>query len=242
MKICTMGTICTGKTTFIEDFIRQWPMYKRSEKTYRDILKKGDKGKHSRKSTQAVQEVILNSMIDEVKHHKPEDHVIFDRGVMDNLVFSMWLNNYKKGKVDDKYIEKTIPVVRKTFKLYDLVFFFPITANHDIPLTGENELRDGDKKYREELDTIFKVLFKQWIAQNDTFFPIREKEGCPAIIEIFGTREERIEMAKLYLNETGGVIGADKSLLEDHLKLYGPDGQQIPSIMMQQPKNPLNPT
>jgi hypothetical protein len=38
------------------------------------------------------------------------------------------------------------------------------------------------------------------------FFPA---EDCPAIIEIFGNRQERIHLIKMYVNEQGECIGGD---------------------------------
>jgi hypothetical protein len=38
-------------------------------------------------------------------------------------------------------------------------------------------------------------------------------EDCPAVIEIFGSPEERIKMTQLYLQENGQPYGEEQSLL-----------------------------
>lgn len=42
--------------------------------------------------------------------------------------------------------------------------------------------------------------------------------GLPGSIECFGTPEQRIQMLKLYLDETGNAYGEDASLLTKHVE------------------------
>ena len=38
MKIAIIGTSCVGKTTYINDFLKKWPMYESPQSSYREKL------------------------------------------------------------------------------------------------------------------------------------------------------------------------------------------------------------
>lgn len=42
MRIAISDSACQGKTTLINDIIKEWPMYKRSAEMYRKIIRKKD--------------------------------------------------------------------------------------------------------------------------------------------------------------------------------------------------------
>ena len=58
---------------------------------------------------------------------------------------------------------------------------------------------------------MFKGIIQTWHKGKDTFFP---KENCPAIIEIFGNPQERIEIAKLYINSAGDSFTETDALID----------------------------
>lgn len=208
MKIACSGTQCIGKSTFIDDFIQQWPMYSRPEKTYRDYIK--EKGvKINREANKESQEFILNCQIDILQKYSKSDNIIFDRCPLDALVYSMWLAANDRGGIDDAFIRKWAEIVRESLSMLDIIFFFPICNQSPIKIEDDN-FRDTDPKYREEIDTFFKMLVESYSKHEGTYFP---KEDCPAVIEMFGTRQQRIEVAKLYIGDDGSVIGADKPLV-----------------------------
>jgi hypothetical protein len=57
---------------------------------------------------------------------------------------------------------------------------------------------------------IFKTFVASYHKAEGKVFP---SEDCPAIIEIFGSPQERIQMTKLYLTEQGTPYGENESLL-----------------------------
>jgi predicted ATPase len=198
MRIAISGTASIGKTTLIEDFLKEWPNYTKNNYTYRDVLKN-----HSKNTDSDVQWTILNNMIDELQKYDKNDNVIFDRCPLDNLVYSMWSNNY--GKIDDAFISKCIPLVKESMRLLDIVFFIPITKVSPVPITIDNR-REIDPTYIQEIDQIFKAIVQQYQynLNNTPFFP---KDDSPGIIEVFGKRDERIHLIRQYLNKDGNIIG-----------------------------------
>jgi thymidylate kinase len=196
MKIAFIGTHCNGKTTLVEEFLQKWPMYKRPEKTYRDLIRE-KKLPNNREGTEESQKAILNALIDEVQTavSAGEENLIFDRCVIDNIAYSLWL--YDKDKVSDEFIMDCKVLAVQTLKLFDIVFYLPL--REEIELT-EKENRDIDPKYREEIDHIFSALVQSYEKQTGAFFPLRD---CPAVIRLDGPPDLRCEQIRLYLKETG---------------------------------------
>lgn len=208
MKIAISGTACTGKTTYIRDFLKKWPMYETSANTYREILKEKNLT-HSSNGTEESQRIILNYLVDQAIESSKKDHVILDRCVLDNFVYTSWL--FLNEKVSEKFLEETRTLTRETLKLYDIIFFIPLTKVAPIKFV-EDSLRDSDPIYREEIDNIFKAYMSSYLKSDGKIFP---SEDCPAVIEIFGNPQERIKLTELYITEKGEPFGEDQSLISD---------------------------
>ena len=209
MRILVTGTSCVGKSTFINDFLEQWPMYKCPKRSYREEAK-DQNIKLNKDGDVESQRKIQKILVEQLEAHKNESHVIFDRGPLDNLVYSIWLNIKKIGNVDDLFIEQSIMKVKQTVSVYDIIFFIPIIKDRPINIVPDDQ-RDTDPIFREEIDNLFKGIIQTWHKGKDTFFP---KENCPAIIEIFGNPQERIEIAKLYINSAGDSFTETDALID----------------------------
>lgn len=206
MKIAICGTSCVGKSTYVKDFLETWKNYKNPEKTYRNLIKEKNLP-HSSNGNEESQKAILNSLVDQAIEFSKDENIIFDRCVLDNMAYTSWL--YLKDKVSEKFLDETRILVRETLKLYDIIFFIPLTKVSPVELT-ESELRDTDPVYREEIDNIFKTFVASYHKSEGKVFP---SEDCPAVIEIFGSPKERIQMTKLYITEEGKPYGENESLL-----------------------------
>ena len=204
MKIAVCGTSCIGKTTYIQDFLQTWKNYKNPEKTYRNSV---DKELLNKSGTEQSQKFILNALVDQAIEFSKKDNVIFDRCVLDNLVYTTWL--YLNDKVSEKFLEESRIIVRETLKLYDILFFIPITKVAPVEIS-EKETRETDSVYREEIDNIFKSFISSYHKGEGKIFP---SEDCPAVIDIFGSPIERIKVTQLYLTENGTPYGEYKSLI-----------------------------
>jgi len=208
MRIAISGTACQGKTTLINDFLKKWPNYTRSKESYREIVKK-EKLPLNKQVTKDSQWKVLNCLINDLQNTTKEDHVIFDRCPLDNLVYSMWSFDKQATDIDKEFIDKCIPLVSESMRHLDIVFLLPITKVAPVKIEAR-EGREIDQNYNKEIDNIFKAIQRSYHTGNSPFFP---KDDSPAIIEIFGLPEERIEMIKLYLNEQGDLIGEEQSIL-----------------------------
>jgi len=213
MRIAISGTACQGKTTLIKDFLEQWPSYSTPKKTYRDIIKETSLDDSSN-INKKVQKNILDFMIKEQKKYRRSDNVIFDRCPLDNLVYSMWATEQSELDIDEKFVEKCIPQVRKSFSNLDIIFFTPITKVAPAEIE-EDDLHDTDSKVIEELDNIFKAMHREYMDNDASVFFI--KDDKPGIIEVFGNRRERIQILKLYIDAEGDMHSGGDLLDEDML-------------------------
>lgn len=206
MKIAISGTQCIGKSTFIQDFLKKWPMYKQSGADCSSIIKEKNL-KHSKDSDESTQDIILDHLLNQAYSHSKKDHIIYDRCTLDNLVYTAWL--HLKGRVSEEYLNKIVPVIQQSLKLYDIIFYIPITKVAPVEIV-ENGTRNVDPTFREEINNIFSVFISSYYKGDRKLFP---SEECPAVIEIFGKPEERIKLAEFYVNEKGNMYGEEESLI-----------------------------
>jgi len=222
MKIAVVGSQCTGKTTYINDFLKKWSMYKTPEDTYRKLIKE-KKLSHSKNGNEESQTAILNCLVDQAIENSKSENVIFDRCVLDVLAYSTWL--CLNEKMSEKALDQQRIIVRETLKLYDIIFFIPLTKVSEIKIE-DNDNREVDPVYREEIDTIFKVFQDSYNRGDGRVFP---KEDTPAVIEIFGSPQERIKLTEFYITEEGKAFGEGESLLSNVISASVDDLKNIES-------------
>ena len=198
MRIAVTGTNGIGKSTFIKDFLTEWPDFKTPTTTYRDTVK----NRHASKITESKQRKILDHMIDTMKTYGATDNVIYDRCPVDNMVYTLLANS--QGLISDEFVEESAKRLKESLRMIDLILFIPITKSDKINLTATLSARDGiDLDYATGVDHIFKALYKQWELKESIFVDIADK---PHVIEIFGTREERLSISRLYVTPDGDTF------------------------------------
>jgi len=208
MKIGIAGTQCIGKTTFCNDFVSNWDMYKFDKHKY---VTKKNSDKLNRNGDEESQMAILNTLVDQITTTK-RTNVIYDRTPLDNLAYTLWLNS--ADKVSDEFVKKTIDIVGNSLPLYDLIFFMPITKHSPVKIEKKKN-RDCDGVYRNEIDYIFKSLMGAYLKGSTVYFPIDYKLGRCPIIEMYGDREQRIQLSKFYVKDNGKAFSEEESLIKD---------------------------
>lgn len=211
MRVAFCGAGAVGKSTLIEGMIQQWPMYKRPSRTYRDII--NEQGLIvNKESTTEVQKNILSALVEEAQlaAASGDEFVVFDRCVVDNIVYSLWHAGHGTEGFDEKFLRESRAIAIAALNYYDIIFYIP--ARNEIPLTPR-ENRETDMVFREEIDNIFKALVTSYEDQKAAFFPIN---NCPAVIELMGPPDLRLPQLKLYLKENGRAYGEeDGSLISE---------------------------
>ena len=222
MKIALIGAQNVGKSTLVEEFIKQWPMYKKPEKTYRDIIKEQNLN-INKNGDKESQRAILNALVDEAQIASTSDdkHIIFDRCPVDNIAYTLW--HYAKGTegFTPEFVMTCKDIAALSLKHIDLIFYVP--ARKEIPIVPK-EGREVDKTYREEIDNIFDSLVNSYEKNTGAFFP---KEDCPAVIRLEGPPDMRIPQIMLYIKENGNCFGEEDGTLIDPSKVVL-DGEEQP--------------
>lgn len=202
MRIAISGSACQGKSTLVNDIINRWPMYKRSTESYRAYIKENNI-KLNKEVTKESQLEILKLILTDIKSTSKSDNIIFDRCCLDNIVYSLWSNAKNTSDIDDDFIRECIPLVKESMNYLDIIFFLPITNVSPVPIIHKDN-RETDPAYIAEIDNIFKVISHGlYHTGKSPFFPDDDR---PPIIEIFGSPAERMEMVKLYINDTGNLV------------------------------------
>lgn len=220
MRIGVMGAQNTGKTTFAKDFVEAWPMYTFLDESYTSI----EGIKLNQEGDEDNQRLILNFLAEQIVGRPETDNVIIDRTVLDNLVYTMWLS--VKGRVTDEFVEESIQIVKNSLVFYDIIFFCPVTHHSPIPIE-QKEFTCSDPNYRIEINNLFCAMMKKYLEHSVVFFPFDHDLGVPAIIEMFGTRQERIQLAKFYIDDAGaaleatGMVGNDADMKQAGEDLAG---------------------
>lgn len=210
MRIAIIGAHATGKTTLIEEFLKQWPMYKRPEKTYRDFIKE-QKLEINKQGTKESQKAILNALVDEVQLASTSDdkHIIFDRCTVDNIAYTLWHYAKDTSGFDAEFVIDSKTIAALSLKHLDVIFYLPVRK--EIPIT-EKENRETDETFREEIDNIYDSLVESYVKNTGAFFPL---EDCPAVIKLDGPPDMRLPQMKLYVKDNGNGFGEEDGTLID---------------------------
>lgn len=198
MRIAVTGTNGIGKSTLIKSMLEHWSGYTTPKKSYRDNID----NRYTTVMNESTQQQVLDSMVDQLKSYGKDDNVIYDRCPVDNLVYSLHGNT--KGTITDKFIETCATQVKESLRMLDLIFFIPITSQDNIDINSNLEGKGQlTLEYATEVDHLFKSVYRQWDNKESPFVDYEDK---PHVIEVFGTPEQRLEMVKLYITESGGMF------------------------------------
>ena len=205
MRLAISGTNNQNKTQLVADILTRWPSYTTPSTTYKDTIEQivsdydnSPPGEREDIKSCDIQWKILNEMLDIMQTYGEDDKVVFNRCPLDNFVYSLYLHEKypESSGIDNEFIEKCIPIVRESMRSLDIIYTVPITG------AAESEYLPEDK----EIDNIFLMLFKESQKETSPFFPHDDR---PAVIEIFGDREQRLRMIEDYIDESGELIGGN---------------------------------
>ena len=211
MRIALIGAQNTGKSTLVENFIQKWPMYKKPEKTYRDIIKEKNLPLNKEASKES-QRTILNALVDEAQQAcaKEDKHIIFDRCTVDNIAYTLWHYAKETTGFSVEYVIDSKAIAALALKYFDVIFYVPV--REEIPVVPR-EGREIDLVFRDEINNIFDALVESYEKQTRAFFP---EEDCPAVIRLEGPPDMWIPQMSLYIKDNGNGYGEeDGSLLSN---------------------------
>jgi len=186
MRIAVSGTHFIGKSTLIEDFIKQYPHYQHEIEPYYKLQDEQAMELSLEPSLDSLLEQ-LDYSIDQLNECANEQHVIFDRCPIDFIAYAMCELDQDFVDINDSEVSERFDDVKSALNKLDLILFLPITKENSIDYTEENPA------YRRAADKNFKKIYRDDICD---IFP---RYGHPKIIEIYGDRLTRIKTVQSYL-------------------------------------------
>ena len=157
------------------------------------------------------QRIIRDALSDQAMENSDEEQCIHDRCILDNLMYTLYLA--ETGKIDDdEFIGESFHITREVLKMYDVIFFLPLSKLSPVNLE-ERDDRELDLNYRKSINTLFLEAQQSYKNREGLIFPL---ENSPAFIEIFGDEDngEKTAMAGLYIQDGGDFKSTDESLLK----------------------------
>ncbi len=191
MRIAISGTHSMGKSTTVDDFLKAHPEYIHELEPYR-ALRDDHEFHFAKQSTRYCIQVQLDWLFDRMKRYAAGDNVIYDRCPVDFIPYSLYTDKYGLTDLNLTYIERAVPVIRESLQYLDIIVFLPITDKHLVELEDDH-IRPIEAEYRQEVDEYFKSVYRELI------YDILPKNNPPKILELWGSREERIKKIKALL-------------------------------------------
>ena len=184
-----IGTQNTGKTTFIQDILKEFSETSMEFKTvgcdYRKKIE--EKGlKINRNGNLESQWIIFNTLVEQLDiiEKMPAGNYITDRSPLDAYVYTCYL--WRKGAIDVKQsdLDDMFSKLCDAMRRYDKIIFLDLDkcANVDVV---DDKFRDTDLEYRKEIDQLFKGVLE--ILEGNGMLKGKVERG------IYGTRDERVE-------------------------------------------------
>jgi len=188
MRIAVSGSHSLGKSTVVNDWVSTYPAYFREEEPYRALSLNGPYQINFREESTKLQNGIqLYYNISRIhRYAESGSKVIFDRAPIDYIAYSQYTANHGKSDIDQEFIESMIPAIKESLDHLDIIAFIPKSDEWPVEIE-EDGIRPIDHSYRDEVDTIFKEIYRN---NRYDLMPINNR---PTIIELHGPAEWRIE-------------------------------------------------
>ena len=185
MLIAISGSHSLGKSTMVNDLIAARPEFVYEQEPYRALMDQYEI-KFAKESTQQCANVQVDYLIERMQSHSKEDHVIFDRCLVDFLAYCQYTEKYGQTDIDQAYLQSLAKRIRENIRYIDLIIFLPITDKHQVHLEDDN-IRPTDVEYRADVDEYFKEIYRE------NAFDLLSLPNAPKLVEMWGPREARIK-------------------------------------------------
>jgi hypothetical protein len=182
MRIAIASSV--NQAGFIDEFIKIWPKYKRISPQIN--YTEGSIDSHIK---------LLDSLIDEALKYKKDEYIIHEYSIIDGLCNIFMLGAY--DQIPQSIINKSILLAKNALHFYDLILYIPVIMNENMPEDVQ------------QLENFYSVINQNYIEGKEWLFEFSSPDGTSAMVEIFGTLPEKLQMVKLYLNESGNPYGSD---------------------------------
>jgi nicotinamide riboside kinase len=178
MRIAVIGPQNTGKSTFIQDFLKEFPHYTTPPESYRDVIEKGGLDVNQATNIESQKE-IRDFMFGQLRHNT-EYNIIFDRCQIDNYVYTHV--QYEQGTIPKWFVDESEAMMKDVLQTVDLYLFIPTAVS--VPLVDDGT-RDITASYIDAVNNTFMRVLFDLIRSHHI-----------AVKVISGTRAERLDQVK----------------------------------------------
>ena len=187
MRIAVSGAHSQGKSTFVHDWVASNSEYIREEEPFRVLHAEGYDIRFRQECHRFDNGLQMYYNISRVNAYSDSSNcVIFDRCPVDYIAYSQYTANYQTTDIDEGFVQMMVPAVRRALQQLDWLVFFPVTDDWPVEMEDDG-IRPIDLSYRQEVDAIFKQIYR------DQRFALMAKENGPRLLELWGSREQRLE-------------------------------------------------
>jgi len=203
MRIAISGSHSLGKSTVVNDWVAKHPHFTREEEPYRALGLFGPYQILFREaSTRLHNGIQMYYNISRLyRYCDSTDNVIFDRAPVDYIAYSQYTANQGSTDIDDAFVESMVPAVKESLDHLDILAFVPQSDRWPVQMEADG-IRPIDHAYRDEVDAIFKQIYR------DNRFDIFSKRIGPKLIELGGSRENRLEQLQDAIHEVQALKSA----------------------------------
>ncbi len=187
VRIAISGAHSQGKSTLVWDWVKRNPHYIREEEPFRALHNEGYDIQFRQECNRLHNGIQLYYNASRVNAYGSRNEcVIFDRAPVDYIAYSQYTADYGTTDINNEFVEAMVPRVRDTLQNLDLIVFIPISDRWPVEMEDDG-IRPIDLPYRSEVDAIFKQIYR------DKRFNVMPTQNAPQLIELWGSREERLE-------------------------------------------------
>lgn len=186
MRIAVSGTHFIGKTTLIDDFIAKHSDYTKEDEAYQKLADSYQVNPEAGPSFELAKEQLLVNL-EHIFENIDQDNIIYDRCPIDFLVYAACALAQEQNLLAESELSDMFDDIIEALASFDLIVFLPLNENQEIEYTQENP------QLRIEADHYFQQIYR------DDEFKLFPTYNQPRIIEVFGTREERVKLIESYL-------------------------------------------
>lgn len=220
MKVVICGAPGSGKSDLVSEILDIWPMF-----TSANRLGHVECSKEARNSLDLITSVIDDRVI-EANIVGDDENVVYDGGLLDSLahLFTFMATHPDE---DQSIIRKYVQKVHNALSSYGVIFYIPF--NSEYSGCDKESFDKEDLEYSQTIDHFLASFQSQWKSGVPGIFPFEHRNGSPSMIDIIGSRDQRVAMLQMYIKENGELYGADPkdSLLNFSPSILDANGDKI---------------
>ncbi|PWT93694.1 MAG: hypothetical protein C5B55_04120 [Blastocatellia bacterium] len=180
MRIAVSGSHCVGKTTLIDEFLRNHPHFTFEPEPYVTLVEEyGDEFSSMPSAQDFFRQLLFQ--VEQLTLHTVNGDVIFERSPFDFLAYILALRVLLRESISQALIEEVCHYCEAAIKQFDLIVFIPLDDCIEIPV-------EEDTALREEVNSQLVEIFEELHASDKA-----------TIVEARGSTTQRLRLVESFI-------------------------------------------